>query len=86
MVKPLIYIYIYILLSFIYSNIGHLLLLFFFGGEHWSLKLQTVFENSLVKHHVALPPGSMGKITYIAPAGQYNLKVGLLSLLVLLLH
>ncbi|CAH2050549.1 unnamed protein product, partial [Thlaspi arvense] len=34
----------------------------------------TVFENSLMQHHVALPPDSMGKITYIAPAGQYSLK------------
>jgi V-type H+-transporting ATPase subunit A len=30
----------------------------------------------LMQHHVALPPGSMGKISYIAPAGQYCLKVG----------
>ncbi|RWW41653.1 hypothetical protein BHE74_00052846, partial [Ensete ventricosum] len=37
--------------------------------------MQTVFENTLMQHHVALPPGSMGKISYIAPAGQYNLKV-----------
>ncbi|KAL5974163.1 hypothetical protein ACLOJK_030826 [Asimina triloba] len=36
--------------------------------------MQTVFENTLMQHHVALPPGSMGKITYIAPAGQYSLK------------
>jgi V-type H+-transporting ATPase subunit A len=28
-----------------------------------------------MQHHVALPPGSMGKISYIAPAGQYNLQV-----------
>lgn len=37
---------------------------------------QNVFENSLMQHHVALPPDSMGKITYIAPPGQYSLKVG----------
>ena len=37
--------------------------------------LQTVFENTLMEHHVALPPGSMGKISYIAPAGQYSLQV-----------
>jgi vacuolar-type H+-ATPase catalytic subunit A/Vma1 len=36
---------------------------------------QTVFENTLMQHHVALPPGSMGKISYIAPAGQYSLQV-----------
>ena len=40
--------------------------------------MQTVFENSLMQHHVALPPDSMGKITYIAPAGQYSLKVCLI--------
>lgn len=37
--------------------------------------MQTVFENSLMEHRVALPPDAMGKITYIAPAGQYSLKV-----------
>ena len=37
--------------------------------------MQTVFENSLMQHHVALPPDAMGKITYVAPAGQYSLKV-----------
>ncbi|RRT82589.1 hypothetical protein B296_00003138, partial [Ensete ventricosum] len=41
------------------------------GGDLFA----TVFENTLMQHHVALPPGSMGKISYIAPAGQYNLKV-----------
>lgn len=51
---------------------------------HFSM--QTVFENSLMQHHVALPPGSMGKITYIAPAGQYNLKVCLLTKLILHLN
>lgn len=39
------------------------------------INLQTVFENSLMEHRVALPPDAMGKITYIAPAGQYSLKV-----------
>ena len=33
-----------------------------------------------MEHHVALPPDAMGKITYIAPAGQYSLKVGMLLL------
>ncbi|XXG64402.1 hypothetical protein AAC387_Pa05g2366 [Persea americana] len=46
------------------------------GGDLYA----TVFENSLMQHHVALPPGSMGKITYIAPAGQYNLKDTVLEL------
>ncbi|RZR94984.1 hypothetical protein BHM03_00023759 [Ensete ventricosum] len=41
------------------------------GGDLYA----TVFENTLMKHHVALPPGSMGKISYVAPAGQYNLNV-----------
>uniref|UniRef100_A0A0E0E4U6 V-type proton ATPase catalytic subunit A n=6 Tax=Oryza TaxID=4527 RepID=A0A0E0E4U6_9ORYZ len=40
------------------------------GGDLYA----TVFENTLMKHHVALPPGSMGKISYIAPAGQYSLQ------------
>ncbi|KAL6839171.1 hypothetical protein ACP4OV_031062 [Aristida adscensionis] len=37
-------------------------------------KLGTVFENTLMQHHVALLPGSMGKISCIAPAGQYSLQ------------
>jgi hypothetical protein len=37
--------------------------------------MQTVIENSLMQHHVALPPDAMGKVTYIAPPGQYSLKV-----------
>lgn len=41
--------------------------------------MQTVFENSLIQHHVALPPDAMGKITYIAPPGQYSLKVWLFN-------
>nr|GEU31051.1 V-type proton ATPase catalytic subunit A [Tanacetum cinerariifolium] len=35
---------------------------------------QTVFENSLVEHHVVLLPDSMGKVTYVVPAGHYSLK------------
>lgn len=42
--------------------------------------MQTVFENSLMQHHVALPPDAMGKITYVAPAGQYSLKKTILEL------
>ena len=45
------------------------------------LLLQTVFENSLMQHHIALPPDNMGKITYIAPPGQYSIKVCVLGLL-----
>ncbi|KAM3214435.1 hypothetical protein ACQJBY_066748 [Aegilops geniculata] len=40
----------------------------------------TVFENTLMKHHIALPPGAMGKISYIAPAGQYSLQDTVLEL------
>ncbi|KAF3672984.1 V-type proton ATPase catalytic subunit A [Capsicum annuum] len=40
------------------------------GGDLYA----NVFENSLMEHHVALPPDAMGKITYIAPAGHYSLK------------
>jgi vacuolar-type H+-ATPase catalytic subunit A/Vma1 len=39
--------------------------------------LQTVYENSLIEHHIGLPPSSMGKITYIALEGQYTLQVQL---------
>jgi len=30
-----------------------------------------------MQHRVALPPGSMGKVSYIAPAGQYSLQVSM---------
>lgn len=40
-----------------------------------TFQIQTVFENTLMQHHVALPPDAMGKISYIAPPGQYSLKV-----------
>ncbi|KAK8704637.1 hypothetical protein V6N13_048256 [Hibiscus sabdariffa] len=46
------------------------------GGDLYA----TVFENSLMQHHVALPPDAMGKITYIAPPGQYSLKDTVLEL------
>uniref|UniRef100_A0A166EQ15 V-type proton ATPase catalytic subunit A n=1 Tax=Daucus carota subsp. sativus TaxID=79200 RepID=A0A166EQ15_DAUCS len=46
------------------------------GGDLYA----TVFENSLMQHHVALPPDAMGKITYVAPAGQYSLKDTVLEL------
>lgn len=42
--------------------------------------MQTVYENTLMQHHVALPPDAMGKVTYIAPPGQYSLKVRLFPL------
>ncbi|ONK61213.1 uncharacterized protein A4U43_C08F27390 [Asparagus officinalis] len=46
------------------------------GGDLYA----TVFENTLMQHHVALPPGSMGKISHIAPAGQYSLQDTVLEL------
>ncbi|WZZ67098.1 hypothetical protein YC2023_078468 [Brassica napus] len=46
------------------------------GGDLYA----TVFENTLMTHRVALPPDAMGKITYIAPAGQYSLKDTVLEL------
>mmetsp|Transcript_2647 Transcript_2647/g.5850 ORF Transcript_2647/g.5850 Transcript_2647/m.5850 type:complete len:616 (-) Transcript_2647:437-2284(-) len=33
-----------------------------------------VFENSLVEHRIMLPPGARGNISYIAPAGHYNIN------------
>ncbi|GJM90347.1 hypothetical protein PR202_ga06619 [Eleusine coracana subsp. coracana] len=33
-----------------------------------------------MQHHVALPPGAMGKVSYIAPAGQYSLQDTVLEL------
>ncbi|GFZ08189.1 vacuolar ATP synthase subunit A [Actinidia rufa] len=46
------------------------------GGDLYA----SVFENSVMHYHVALPPDSMGKITYVAPAGQYLLKDSVLEL------
>jgi V-type H+-transporting ATPase subunit A len=37
--------------------------------------LQIMYENSLIEHHIGLPPSSMGKITYIALEGKYTLQV-----------
>ena len=33
-----------------------------------------VFENSLVEHRIMLPPGARGNISYVAPAGHYNVE------------
>ncbi|KAG6764966.1 hypothetical protein POTOM_028980 [Populus tomentosa] len=46
------------------------------GGDLYA----TVYENTLMQHHVALPPDAMGKVTYIAPPGQYSLKDTVLEL------
>lgn len=35
--------------------------------------MQNVFENSLLEHRVCLPPGAMGKITYVAEHGNYDI-------------
>jgi V-type H+-transporting ATPase subunit A len=39
------------------------------GGDIYA----TVFENSLMQHHIMLPPGARGNVSYIAPAGQYSI-------------
>ncbi|GFR52615.1 hypothetical protein Agub_g15131 [Astrephomene gubernaculifera] len=38
------------------------------GGDIYGL----VAENSLIEHRLMLPPGARGSVTYIAPAGHYN--------------
>lgn len=38
-----------------------------------------------MQHHVTLPADAMGKITYIAPPGQYSLKVCLLCHVILVI-
>lgn len=38
-----------------------------------------------MQHHVALPPDAMGKISYIAPPGQYSLQVCLCAYLSILI-
>ncbi|KAL6756496.1 vacuolar ATP synthase, subunit A [Haematococcus lacustris] len=38
-----------------------------------------VQENSLVEHRIMLPPGAKGTISYIAPAGQYNVNEELIE-------
>ena len=32
-------------------------------------------ENTLVRHHIMLPPKSRGTVTYVAPPGQYDVTV-----------
>jgi vacuolar-type H+-ATPase catalytic subunit A/Vma1 len=34
----------------------------------------TVFENSLMDHKILLPPNVRGTVSYIAPAGEYNIE------------
>jgi len=40
------------------------------GGDIFGI----VYENTLVKHEILLPPRARGTITYIAPKGSYDLK------------
>lgn len=40
------------------------------GGDIYGL----VHENSLMDHRLMLPPGAKGRISYIAPAGQYSIE------------
>ncbi len=40
------------------------------GGDVFGV----VYENSLVNHQIMVPPKALGRITYIAPAGNYNLS------------
>ena len=37
-----------------------------------------VHENTLLKHRLALHPKARGTVTYIAPAGNYNVTVSTL--------
>lgn len=34
-----------------------------------------VFENSLIKHKIMLPPKNRGTVTYVAPPGNYDVSV-----------
>lgn len=41
------------------------------GGDIYGM----VFENSLIKHKIMLPPKNRGTVTYVAPPGQYDISV-----------
>lgn len=41
------------------------------GGDIYGL----VYENSLIKHKIMLPPKNRGTVTYVAPPGQYDISV-----------
>lgn len=41
------------------------------GGDIYGM----VFENSLIKHKLMLPPRNRGTITYLAPPGNYDISV-----------
>ena len=40
------------------------------GGDIYGL----VNENSLIQHSIMLPPNARGNITFVAPAGMYNVE------------
>merc|ERR1719506_2770657 len=46
------------------------------GGDIYA----TVFENTLLKHHVMLPPDAMGRVSYVAPAGNYTVEEKVIEL------
>ncbi|GBG60567.1 hypothetical protein CBR_g8589 [Chara braunii] len=46
------------------------------GGDIYG----SVYENSLLEHRIMLPPGAMGKVTYIADPGQYTLQEPVIEL------
>lgn len=41
------------------------------GGDIYG----SVFENSLIKHKIMLPPKNRGTVTYLAPPGNYDVNV-----------
>lgn len=45
------------------------------GGDIYG----TVFENSLIKHKIMLPPKSRGTVSYVAPPGNYDVSVSLVT-------
>ena len=40
------------------------------GGDIFGI----VPENNLIQHRIMLPPNAKGRITYIAPPGEYNIE------------
>lgn len=46
------------------------------GGDLFGV----VYENTLVKHRMILPPKSKGTVTYVAPAGNYTVAVSCISM------
>ena len=41
------------------------------GGDIYGM----VYENSLIKHKLMLPPRNRGTVTYLAPQGNYDISV-----------